>query len=187
MATKKKQTKAEKRVAIARDVLRQLAARKFIAESGVYCSIDDADAQKIDATSSDDLQKALKKVKRCNVCALGAAFVSSVLKFDEMPINLSGIGASPKYADGSQYVDTEVDTIAMRIHLRKIFSAKQLAIIECHFEGWGQVTDSMFMPQSQGVAGSDKAVAFHNKHPNAKKRLAVIMQNVIDNGGTFVR
>jgi hypothetical protein len=174
-------TKAEKRVAIAKDVLRQLAAKKYRATPGTYCQLREHDAKKLDRCSNDQLQGALPQLRSCAVCALGAAFMSAVAKFD----NLSICGANLGLAEGDFYVRTSPNRGLIFSHLEKFFSRRQIAEIECHFEGWAKQYDSMD-PDSAFMAGSDRAVAFKRKWRSPGRRLAAIMRNIVRNEGTFV-
>jgi hypothetical protein len=87
VVTKKKLTPAQMRVEVAKDVLKQLKAEKYIAQRGTYFVVDEwsDNATTYDFTIGKDLKSELKlKVNTCSVCALGALFCSYVRKFDNV-------------------------------------------------------------------------------------------------------
>jgi hypothetical protein len=115
-------TKRERqKVAIARDVIAQVKARRYIATSGTYIS-----RLGIDEDTKGDLQQIIKKklTRRapCDVCALGSAFISTVRLYDKFQLN------SKTNSDG------EIEYRAMRRKLEQFFSKIELGIIEASFE-----------------------------------------------------
>src|SRR5688572_15788966 len=66
-------TREEMRRAIALDVIQQVAAAKFCAMSGKYCDVAPAVAV---------------RRRKCEVCAIGAATVSSLRLYNEAPQSL---------------------------------------------------------------------------------------------------
>lgn len=168
---KPRKTKAEKRVEIAKDVIAQLKAEKFNAKTGTYVGLDE------DIDGTKELQTELKKVKQCTVCALGALFLSDVRKNDACKGVDVDLG-SGNDVDGfaSRYIDEH----RMRDRLGKLFSRKQMALIECAFE---------LGMDPQGLLKDDeyeRAARFGEKFDTSRDRLVGIMRNIIKNEGTFV-
>jgi len=90
-------TKAEKRVEIAKDVLKQIKANKYRPTSGVW--VMDANGNEVsdliyrardkDCYAVVDLKKDVvcKLNGECDVCALGSLFVSAIDKFNHTKLN----------------------------------------------------------------------------------------------------
>jgi hypothetical protein len=178
----KRLTKAEKRVAIAKDVIAQLKAGKYRAETGSYCEIDLEEAALLEPTA--ELQKELKKVSKCQVCALGSLFVSDVRKFDKLKVSDSGLGAKQSQwecdPEPETFVNEAVDEFAMRDRLGSVFSQEQLALIEAVFEG-SDVTGYL----DENDLWSESIRDFFYSYAEDAKRMTAIMRNIARNGGTF--
>ena len=77
---KKKLTQAQRRVAVAKDALKQVESEKLIAKAGTYCQFI-SEVPEIASESSAKFQKFLKgKGSECQACARGALFISTVRK-----------------------------------------------------------------------------------------------------------
>ncbi len=114
---KKKLTKAERRVAVARDALRQVEAKKLIAEAGTYIYFGRAIPQ--DAVKNEKAFQRFVRDEKCHVCARGALFISTVRKEDSF---------AP--SESNHYVRrSEFDP-----RLMELFSEGQLKLIENFFE-----------------------------------------------------
>lgn len=184
-------TKAEKRVEIAKDVLKQIKANKYRPTSGVW--VIDTDGNEVDdfvyrirdedSEAVIDLKKDVvcKLNGRCSVCALGSLFISAIDKF-----NHTKLGPSCSM-DFTEHEDSRHNP------LLKWFSAKQLLLIESTFEnrygGWSENT--IYVLSNNKVIYWDDVVlpAIHTyckKYPDETSRLKAIMNNIIRNKGTFV-
>lgn len=74
-----KMTDAEKRVAVAKDVIQQLVAEHFVATKGTYCNLQLTGEQKEKAfEQTPDMSTLIEQVPECNVCGIGALFASTV-------------------------------------------------------------------------------------------------------------
>lgn len=185
-------TKAEKRVEIAKDVLKQIKANKYIPTSGIW--VMDSDGYEVEdlisyarqvAEEADavDLKKDVicKLNGTCSVCALGSLFVSAIDKFNHTKLN-------PGYrVDWTESEDSEYNP------LLKWFSAKQLLLIETTFEGGhgGWANEAMYILSKKEFESWEESIlpaiyAYCNKYPDANIRLKAIMNNIIRNKGTFV-
>ena len=164
--TTAKKTKRVARVTqamIARDVIKWIKAGRLQAESMTYCLLP-----KQLRGRSGDLKSLLEKAKptadwssKCRVCALGALFISDVLKRDRFNIGVQ---------------DTSVDHRTMKSHLASIFPEQDLLLIEAAFEGFTVDPKSPLFSLASYVLHYEKAL------PNEEHRLIVIMQNIIKNG-----
>jgi hypothetical protein len=177
----KKATKAEKRVMIAKDVLTQIKAKRYIPESGTWVDPNWNIRNEIDGTESVQKLFADRTIETCNVCALGGLFMSCTNLNNNTcvsDINYGGEGdlLGEKIQDG--------DTLSNG--LNKIFSKKQLQLIEVYFEkgdGWfgeDRYTGNYIGEDSRHVQ------YFNDAYPDDDERLVEIMKNIVANDGTFV-
>lgn len=118
---------------------------------------------KLDDTAryDDDVQKNFDSVS-CNTCALGALFMSHVKFCNNI-----------KFGDirNITYVTPQLRT------LEQYFPKEQLSLIETAFEG----SSYLYLCEE-----TKEAEEFHKKYKNDEERLIAIMENIIDNKGTFV-
>lgn len=171
-----KLSKAKKRVAIAKDVLKQIRVGKYIANKGKYISrVDAPDIE--DVYYQSDIKKNFSKIKNCNVCAMGACLMSATkfankLKFQDIG---SGVGDlnNPKVKD----------------LFKSIFSPEQLLLIERAFEdktGGSTVGCDVFgLEEWDFEKQIQKCSEFYGEYNNDETRLIGIMNNIIKNKGTF--
>lgn len=149
-------TKAQKRVAIAKDALKQLKAKRYnltyddYAKSGVPIN-----------------QSSLKQPNiMCECCQAGAA-------------TLSAVRLGNKWNDGSRFMDGG-DVLKV---LGRYFSQRQILSIEAafmitKFPVMADYTDLSETPFT-------KACDFGAREFDMKTRFRAIFQNIIDNKGTF--
>ena len=180
----KKASAAEKRVLIAQDVLTQLKASRYVAESGVF--VEYTFNRKLDRDLSDNesVQQlfAHKEIDKCNVCALGGMFMSCT--------NLNNNTTLGQLdCEGSNLGDVIEDEERISNGLDKFFTTNQLVLIEIYFErGEGYFIEGCNAVNSRFYKSIDfdHVNAFYDKYEDDAKRLGAIMQNIIDNKGTFV-
>ena len=182
---KKRLTKIQMRVAIAKDVIAQINSKKLIPETGVWIydpklgSIDDHIDNLIDKAMEDEendtcrfepfnARDFTKKVNKCKVCALGSIFVSAVNLYNGV-----------EFTDGENAARA-FDTLEFS-PLSNYFSPRELAFIETCFEG----EDSAHWTDVDGK-DSAIAIAYNRSFPKAKDRLISIMKNIIRNKGAFI-
>lgn len=174
--TVRRQTKAEKRIAIAKDVIAQLKAGTYRSSPGTYCEFNTKEVAKMDATK--ELQKELRKVTACNVCALGSLFVSDVRKHNNFKAGKAELGYYLDDAFGSEWINDSIDDSVIRERLSKLFSSEQLALIETAFE----TNDSFGADEDAAYT----AIEFGQAFDDPSERMTAIMTNIIRNNGTFV-
>lgn len=154
---KKKLTKAQMRVQIAKDVIKQVKLGFLKPESMTYFT---AYLPTVKGLMGADLRDTLRNTKNCRVCAIGAAFTAHVLRYNEVAID-----------EGDSLIsDTRslhVGDRKMRDTLSRYFPPLMLKKIEYAFE--------LFDPD----------VSWKDKIPNDTNRLVAIMQNIIAHNGTF--
>lgn len=180
----KKASNAKKRVLIAKDVLKQIAVKKFLPRPGYWYHLPPS----IDNCPQSDapLQQALlstNKREACTGCALGSLFISCTLFNNNVTIS----EAETENANGAfgRAIDTEFETKPVFHNgLDQIFSRKQLELIEYVFEQRGLFDHDTQLAMS--TAAKDAWLAkFPARKSHAKARLIAIMKNIIANNGTF--
>ena len=152
-------TVAEKRVAIAKDVIYQIHQRTT-AKQGSYWEVS-----LLGESCRVDNQN-LKRNVRCTVCAVGAAVISGIRLFNETSVD---------WINGND----EEEVIAAG---RKWFSPKQLALIEAAFE---EGDESFLVAKYLGITPSQRAIAFNEVIEFDSIRAIIIFENIIKNVGTF--
>jgi len=155
-----KKTKAEMRIAIAKDVLKLLNTKRVSATPGTYLYQDSEGVTTKDVLKDTQFSKRLKK---CEVCALGAMFVA------EVDIN-DKLGCKFMVEENEVRVDSKSIQLGREIMVKRLspfFSKAALNNIENVFEG-----NDYF---------------WNTTYPDHKKRLQAIMNNIIRNDGTFLR
>jgi hypothetical protein len=164
-----KMTKAEKRVAIAKDVLIQIKKgisiptkdNYFGGLSGKICNL---------TYKKEELQNILPESK-CEVCAKGALFIADILRRDNFQIDRN------TYLYGSD----------IHRRLTDIFTRNQMDLIETAFEKNVVEDDNEYLYihyRKTEIAAA--AISFGSKYSTEKTRLIGIMNNIIKNNGTFI-
>lgn len=125
-----KLSKAEKRIAIAKDVLAQLQANRLkVVQSTGYCMIPEKE-------SAGDLREVLKQKEPCTVCGIGALFVAEVKARNRMPIKDLGHVFDYDWSSHSHRRIISVDRAHVLARLKGIFTETQLDNIEEYFESY---------------------------------------------------
>lgn len=172
---KSKPTKAERRVAIAKDVLAQLRLERYVATEGVY--VDYKVAELASTAPDKPLEKLLPQVKSCEVCALGACFLSAVRKYNDVKAGDIDVPETWRSHTGEEYTDHNFDDGVMRDKLARHFTKTQTNLIESAFE---------CMPMGSLTRESaQSAISFGYLYEDSHSRLVAIMKNIVKNGGTF--
>lgn len=182
------------RVAVARDVLMQLDARKIVAESGTYVRLlgDDPNAKNwrgrqegrsaepelMDAAREGaDLQTVVDKLGSCAVCAIGASLLSYARLFDSVPLTdwnawrSSGRDTFSISPNGG--TDGAKDVLLDKLGVQFVQSIEQV------FEGWEPGTTDC----KDDVEGYDVGVY---GEIGSEERMRTIMHQIIEQGGEFV-
>jgi len=183
----------QRRIVIASDVIAGIKAKRFKPTRGYFVDIVENKFHELAKQESSLWHNRLEEVLKgtslrdffneteCKVCALGAMFVSMTEVFDEK----SKTGDAFNHELNSNIGYTEIEKA-----MGRYFEPKQLKLIETAFErgcGWHKImvyahpTDLDFY--LQGFAAVDFGINLPDDHG---ERMMGIMQNVVDNGGTFV-
>lgn len=163
--TRKKMTKAQMRVAIAKDVIEHVKAKKIVATQGVFCKPVRGHGYLCQTFNGDEIGKDLRAIlptvaKQCDVCAKGALFYAHVMRFNNVK--------TPEWIRNKEVCAP----------LAKYFAGSQLKIIDRYFE-----TSDVIMGQKRRT---EDAIEYQRKYPVASNRLIAIMRNIIKNKGTFL-
>lgn len=172
---------AEKRIAIANDILKQIKAEKYNIQQGTWLEVDSLDASEpaIRENKAKILQSALLGRKQtivlvappanCTCCAVGAACASAIRLFnqDTIPGSIEDGFEMRGYDEGLEI-------------LKKYFPLDQVDLLEAAFE---QRTDSHHRNASE--VRLEDAVEFGGGLDDDTERLVAICKNIIENKGTF--
>lgn len=168
----KRMTPAQKRVAIAADVLSRLEVAMLIPHSGDLFGGDLF--RRVNSDDGDDSGQALINSIQCEACAKGALVCSWVGNF-----NKATVGDLECY-------DFDLEIESYPEELLKLFGRDQLDLIEAHFEG------TVFEYSSDATAtrvleidAADRVgdYCFESAYEGKLKK---IMKNIIKNEGTFI-
>jgi hypothetical protein len=154
-------TPAEKRVAIAEDVLERLRTGRVKAAHGAY-------VRGAFGRMTEDIADAFDQVKTCKACAIGATFVAAL-----------AMGRGFLKSDMRSFYDqtiSEMRPTDMKFYLSRYFNTDQLKAIECAFEGWIYEEDCHF---------HFEITHFNDGIDDPAERMARIMRNIVENDGLF--
>ncbi len=182
-------TKGEARVAIAKDVLKWMNTKKLHASScnGYVTSGDGNLFNDEDVEKNADVKKNLKG-KKCEVCALGAVFLTTVDRFNKIGCrDLVGADLMNPWTENRSRRSLDREEITG--YLKSYFTRLQLCMIESAYETSEFDTDENTFEGTQSWAKIAKASKYGEDFRLAgvgpEGRLRRIMSNIIDNKGTF--
>lgn len=164
----KKLTQAEKRVAVAKDAIAQLLLGSFNASPGVYVRAKGVD--KVEALCGID-------VPQCEVCAIGSLLVSSFRVAGDQ--NVLTAGSNDPWRGTNPRVSANYDTGSGSV---AAFTEPMLRRMEATFEGSICSWDTF---ENLADIDTDYPVDELRFVLDADARLFAILENVIENGGTF--
>lgn len=167
---------SQQRIAIARDVLAQVAVGRLI-PSGVNYFVGDY-ATFADADGDAQLDEVFSGITSCEVCALGSMFFCGVERANSLKVNDAGI-RSGTLGSGATYR-----------YLSKFFDHGQLEQIESAFERSnmsvrGEVSVDVQRSIAFGTYIDNYVGVDLDYRQRATLRLQFIMENLIANGGYF--
>lgn len=191
-------TPEQRRVEVARDVIEAIQTEHIQPLQGLYLDLKDFNtsdeyeaAYEVMNDTSISLQKRLDSeyLDGCEVCGIGSIFITSVRKFDRL-----------KRFEGDFYDWS--DSGGMRAYLASVgFSYPQQALIECAFEmsvyivrNYSGILLRMSvkayreaLEQKPSMEQASAAVDFGERYrSSSSERLIAIMENIIENDGTFI-
>lgn len=168
--------KAEQRVSVAKDVLKQVNDKFYRPTSGTYLEVRNLRKDLPVVPKLDKMFSALGTVgAKCEVCGIGGCFVSLIRLGNNAETSLL------TKTEEVRNFDT-VDSYDMRRMLGKVFSSSQLSLIECAFE-----KSHTYENRENDTSLNNRIAAakFGEKFKDDKHRLIAIMTNIIKNKGIF--
>lgn len=187
MKTKKKvvkKTKAERRIEILKDAIKQIKLQKIIASPGEVVDLNDPlliedDVYKeVDAKPRLEMFFKSKKVEPCFACARGSLLLCTVHK--ENDFILSDFNSCGGSFEESSTTDKR---------LMRLFSKQQLILMENAFEVENMQDDEEDYNGINEDYLSSKlnkaSIDFGLKYEDPNERLIAIFSNAIKNGGIF--
>lgn len=203
-----KLTPAQKRVAIARDVLAQIEMKKFVPVNGTWLTdYNDAEEELFslkDVKDNKELRDVLNKKETCTGCALGGLFMCAVKRVDALKIHDLVAVKEAKEAVKNSYTtygsnidnhlhegkSIDMGDIIKYFAKIKLFSKQQSELIELAFENGGGGFDAEEV--ENGAAAEDFFFIRDKQNDqvlhrieNPTDRMRLIMENIILNKGTF--
>lgn len=158
---------AQKRVAIARDVLEQIKLQKFIIERGNFAIVRNGIYPDPEVFDKKYLRS--KEVIACDVCAIGACIISGIRLFNKVTF-------------GEKYISPEESWNLVR----EFFSPQQAVLIENAFEkGGGAYNCDWSEDEKLPDVDTGTAEEFGEQHDDDTERAVAIFENIITNKGTF--
>lgn len=153
-----------RRIRVAEDTITTIEAKMTVPQAGcfLYSFSSGASFANRPAGVIHNLESGI----HCQACAIGSMAVAACQRFN---------GHTSGDLEDSAYED-------LRTALEGVFFRKQLMMIECAFERTGAPAKGYGYKWEDG----DMATLFGKQHPDPYDRLLAIMQNIIDNDGTFV-
>jgi len=162
----------EQRIHIAKDVIAQIYAGKFKAFSG-YFDISDFSGARDELEVADVVAQA----SSCQVCGIGSLFAGAVLNADKLKVfDLRPAGCTWPTMAEQRSKQTE--------YLQQWFSEDQLDLVEVFFEKWRPGTEYLW-PESVKITLKTLRSSPIYLERSPKKRLVMIMENIISNRGFF--
>lgn len=165
----KSASSAEKRVLVAKDVLKQINSGKYNAQQMCYVKFSNININEDDPKEISLQNKLLENTTKCKCCAIGGLMLSAIRYTNNVNINKDIFNNKNEYHaldyNGS---DKDISSKQATNNIKKIFSNKELRKIEDWFEDFE----------------SNMGDKWNSLSP--KQRLIKIMKNIIDNNGKFL-
>lgn len=174
--TWKTMKKWERRVAIARDVLKLISKPNINATGNGYyvCEINGPD--------KPDFGAKIKKTHKCSVCAKGGLMLA-LMDLTGKAFNREKQNAVRIEKNGDGNYTREIRHDGIVAALRSIFPVEQLHAVEQCYEQWQQYHPSWSLDRTP--VPIDHVESFYCDR-NRDLRMRGIMGNIIHNRGTFV-
>lgn len=159
-----------KMVALAKDVLKMLREKRIKAQRGTYFHAPTAKLGEF--TLQSDAKGVLKKVKKCEGCALGGMMLAYLLRYDEASLMDAGLTICHNWTEDVDKFEGHRPSDL----LERVTTLQQLNEIEGAFER----TDGSQRPASY------EAIEFGHRYATDAGRLGAIMKNIVKNKGLFI-
>lgn len=183
-----KLSQAEKRVAIAQDVLVQLQMEKIVPTQGLY--LEGPDDSEVAIKPSTPIKNVTAwQEPGCSVCAKGALFVSAVKMMNGRKVKeLKDLNwlTDENGQDINKYDAFSVGNDTIVDYLGDVFLSDQLNMIEAAFEE-NNIDDYLADELKRKVRKKTghHSIYFRQEESDEAERMRLIMENVVKNKGTF--
>lgn len=169
---------AERRVLIAKDVIKALKAKRMEARKGHYTVMEPYVNFKntLDLGLEEENDARAAFAKQCTVCAKGSLLIAAIDRFNK--VSLGDLGDWHSIS-----IDSPEDEPYKWIS--KLFPRKDLAAIEIAFEGTIYCGEDSEWLEDHHNDLVTKALNFYHAHSSAESRLEAIMKNIVKNKGRF--
>lgn len=170
---------------IAKDVIAQLKAARFKPEQGTWTTIDFKRGNTpYDYDTKDGFRRTFLTTPEmsCSCCAVGSLFLGCTLYANKV----ANGDIDDNWSLGKDILSRKRFTNGFN----KLFSPKQLALIELAFEGRTEFDlddeDLDYTAPELSIEEEMAAVGgYYNEFKSPKTRLIAIMENIVENNGTF--
>lgn len=167
--------KYKKCMVVAQDVIDRIKLKQIAPRNGHFCSIVQSENWNLGGKSLKGLLESPKT--QCTVCAKGGLFLSYIGIVNNYDISDNMYG---RFSSAEELKSEEMGM------LTKIFTRKQLSLIESCYEGkeyeWNDFVTMQEFDKCLKFRGYDY---YENTDAKAKKLLQRICENIIKNKGTF--
>lgn len=184
-------TKKERRIAILKDAIKQIKLNNIVADPGTVVNLSDNIDVYLDGDKDakplliEFFKKKDDKKEPCYACARGSLLLCTVHKENDFLLS------SFDDCGGSFRKNSITDE-----RLLKLFSAKQIALMENAFEVDDYISDKegdcmddiSYYSLNSEVLGNKlakKSILFGGKYKDPNKRLLAIFKNAVKNEGIF--
>lgn len=168
----------QQKVEIAKDVIAQIKAKKFIASNHLWANIHE-----IKVKNKDNMQELLVKNNPvCDVCADGALLLSAIRLGNDL-IYSSRSKSMNNYRDLFVF-DLGVSGLAKK-RLLKYFTEEEFTLLEIAYEV-GMGYKSPYSRDKEIEDARFKALEWGKRYNSNSKRLIALMKIIIKNNGEIV-
>jgi len=179
---KKTKTKQQRKMAVLRDALAQVKAKKYKARFGsifdpkwngvLYNKLEESvDNDQVRNILNTELKK---KDEYCEICARGCLLVSRIKLENKFKVE------DYRNITGGNFDDSSVEDQ----YLMKLFSKRELAMMENAFET-SNYRDFPINSEYLSDEDNDSSWKFGKKYKSANMKLIKILENAIAHKGTF--
>lgn len=170
-------SQGQKRVLIATDALAQIELGNWKPTERVYW------APTVDPKGAKD--NPVRYSNGCQVCALGACFISSFVRTPHDTADLRTRSYGYQGREFGVLSGAGEASQALGSRLLQFFDEKTIGLMEIAFEGATDISPMAEDTYQHFTEEASDAIAWGKQHSTPKERLVAILRNVIDNCGEF--
>ncbi len=178
----KKATKAGKRVLICQDVIAQIKAQKIKPISGHWFKNTGLETE---FDSEKSLQELIlsNEIPQCQACGVGSMMIACTLYKNKEKIK----DIEEDFTNLDDFISRWENTEDTNNGFVSLFGERQLKLIEIAFEG-GNGRYGSYSFDEDGMESSSyvDAKTYYKKYRKHSTRLIKIMENIIENKGSFI-